>query len=127
MMNPESDRAPLRIEQVDDTTIVHLQTREVLWSFPGYEDAETLKEELKSLADQGHRDILLDLEMVEYAVSMFLGVLMLAERRLHETGGRLRLCSIQPDVDKAIRVCGLHRYFEIFPDIPTALAAPPRK
>src|SRR5262245_6519124 len=97
MTNPECDRAPLRIEPVYDTTIVHLQTREVLWSFPGYEDAETLKEELKSLADQGHRDILLDLEMVEYAVSMFLGVLMLAERRLHETGGRLRLCSIQPD------------------------------
>ncbi len=123
-MSPtENDRQPLRIEQSNGTTIVHFQSTAIYWSFPEYDDADVLKEKLKYLIGQGHIDLVLELSTVEFVSSMFLGILMLLERRLKQLGGRLRLCSLQPDVEQILHVCGLHRYFEIYPDPPTALAS----
>lgn len=123
MTSDEPDRQPLRIEHVQGTTVVHLVAREVQQSYPEYNDADVLKEKFKFLISQGHTDMVLDLASLEYAPSMFLGILMLTHRRLQAASGRLRLCGLQPLLQDVFRVSGLDRYFDIFPDVAAALAA----
>lgn len=120
-MTTLTDRQPIRIEEVRGATVVQLLAREIHSSFPGHYDAEDLKEKLYLLIDRGHLDLVLDMGRVEYTVSMFLGVLFVADRKLKGLGGRLRICSLQPTVEELFGIA--HMGFEVYPNLESALAS----
>lgn len=68
-------------------------------------------------------DILIDLNDVEFLSSSVLGKLIRLLKRIRETNGRLRLCSIRPSILEVFEITQLHKVFEIYPDADEALGS----
>ena len=81
-----------------------------------------LGEELERELEQARpRDLLIDLNDVTRLSSSMLGKFMRLYKRATELNGRIRLCSIRPDVRDAFVITGFDRKFEIYPDADEAL------
>jgi anti-sigma B factor antagonist len=63
---------------------------------------KTLEAQIQELMLQGVVNIVLDLSKVDYVDSAGLGVLMHAYNKLHQKGGSLRLCGVQPRLRKIL-------------------------
>ena len=48
-----------------------------------------------------------------------------AYKRVRALGGQMRVCCADKQVSSAMRVSGLDRVFEVFPDMAAATAQPP--
>ena len=66
-------------------------------------------------------DLLIDLDEVKRLSSSALGKFMRLYKRAQAISGRVRLCSIRPDVRDAFTITGFDRKFEIYPDADEAL------
>lgn len=67
--------------------------------------------------------VVLDFSGVDIISSSLLGKLILLQRRIDSTGGRLRLCELSPTVAAVFRTSNLDRLFAIDRDRAAALAA----
>ncbi|HLJ76651.1 MAG TPA: STAS domain-containing protein [Acidobacteriaceae bacterium] len=63
---------------------------------------KALEAQIQELMLQGVVNIVLDLSKVDYVDSAGLGVLMHAYNKLHQKGGSLRLCGVQPRLRKIL-------------------------
>lgn len=70
-----------------------------------------LRDELVVLADEGMRDIVVDLAGVGFIDSSGLGVLVGALKRTRELGGTLTLRGLDGPVRKVFEITGLHELF----------------
>ena len=66
-------------------------------------------------------DLLIDLNDVTRLSSSALGKFMRLYKRAMQLNGRVRLCSIHPDVRDAFEITGFDKKFEIYPDADEAL------
>jgi len=80
-----------------------------------------LGDELAALLEGGQRDLLIDLEEVEFLSSSMLGKLIRLLKRAAQSDGRVRLCSIRPSIREVFEITQLHKVFEIYPDADEAL------
>jgi len=110
--------AKFTTEQVGGTTWVRLRG-------PRITDQVYINElgdELVALLESGaQRDLLIDLEEVEFLSSAMLGKLIRLFKRAAQVGGRVRLCSIRPSIREVFEITQLHKVFEIYPDADEAL------
>lgn len=106
--------------QVNDTTVVQLTESSITDPLYIIELSDELSSTLKN-ADPS--DMLIDFSNVEYLSSTMLGTLTRLFRQTHEQEGRIRLCSIRPDVLEVFKITKLDTIFEIYPDAQAALAA----
>ena len=67
--------------------------------------------------------LVLDFSGVDLISSSLLGKLILLQRRIDTTGGKLRLCELSPTVQQVFRTSNLDRLFKIDRDRSEALAA----
>jgi anti-sigma B factor antagonist len=82
--------------------------------------APRLRERLIELVDAGARDLVVDLERVDFLDSTGLGVLVGAHKRLRLAHGSFRLvCSKEPLL-KIFRITALDQIFPIFPTVDAA-------
>lgn len=83
-----------------------------------------LGDELADLvADEGCHRLALSLGLDEFCMySIVLAKLVMTRRRLLQRGGEMRLCDVSPEVLRVLQVCHLHRFFEMSPDLDTAVA-----
>jgi anti-sigma B factor antagonist len=83
--------------------------------------APELRRYLHARADAGRTVVVMDLSQASFLDSTGLGVLVGANKRLHESGGELRLVVTEPRILKVFEITGLHEVFAIYDDIDLAV------
>jgi anti-sigma B factor antagonist len=114
------EHSHLRVRSVDGVAVVGLVDAEIV-----YEETvvRALGAELSGLPDrEGCTRLLLDLRDVRYISSSMLATLVALERKVRQTGGRLRLCGLGPTLRDVFATSHLDRLFEIDEDEPSGLA-----
>ena len=84
--------------------------------------APLLREELASLIDGEHTDLVVDLTKVGFMDSTGLGVLVGALKKVRTLGGDLRLIIDQEKILKVFRITALTQVFTIHSSLDEALA-----
>ena len=84
--------------------------------------SSVLRERLVELIDGGHRQVVVDLDRVEFLDSSGLGVLVGALRRLRTVGGELTLVCTNEKLLKVFRITALDRVFTIHDSVEAATA-----
>lgn len=85
--------------------------------------APKLREQFAQLVDDGHHDIVVDLEKVAFLDSTGLGVLVGGLKRVRTHDGSLRLVCTQDRIMKIFRITGLDKVFPMYDSVEGALAA----
>ena len=106
------------VERVGTTTVVRLAGPLITDQVYINELGEALERELEGAKPP---DLLIDLDEVKRLSSSALGKFMRLYKRAQTLSGRVRLCSIRPDVRDAFAITGFDRKFEIYPDAGEAL------
>jgi anti-sigma B factor antagonist len=106
--------------QVDDSrppyTVLSVKGEVDVYSAP------RLREKLVELVSEGHRQIVADLEGVDFLDSTGLGVLVGGLKRLRSHDGDLTLVCTQPRILKVFEITGLTSVFKIGPSVEAATA-----
>nr|MEE4268551.1 STAS domain-containing protein [Candidatus Krumholzibacteria bacterium] len=89
----------------------------------GGPDHEKFQNEIKTLIAEGHVDILLNLEKVNWVNSTGLGILVSAFHTLKKNGGQLKICNVSDRIDNILNVTQLKLVFETFEGMDEALAS----
>jgi len=84
--------------------------------------APKLREKLVELASGGAKQVVVDLEAVEFLDSTGLGVLIGGMKRLRGLEGDLTLVCTQPRILKVFEITGLNRAFTIYETVDAAVA-----
>ena len=84
--------------------------------------APALREELASLIDSDHTDLVVNLTSVTFMDSTGLGVLVGALKKARTLGGDLQLVIDQEKILKVFRITALTQVFSIHPTVDEALA-----
>lgn len=58
--------------------------------------------------------LIIDFTNVKFLTSSVLGLLIRISKKVYETGGTLRLCSINPKIQEVFKITRLDKIFEIF-------------
>jgi anti-sigma B factor antagonist len=82
--------------------------------------APRLRERLVEMVSQGHHQVVVDLEGVDFLDSTGLGVLVGGLKRLRSHEGDLKLVCTQRRILKVFEITGLTKVFQIFDDVETA-------
>jgi anti-anti-sigma factor len=72
--------------------------------------------------DGGQRRLLLDFADLVYISSAGLRIVLLAAKRMKSAGGRLVLCSLNPQIAEVFEISGFNRILDIHPSRDTALS-----
>ncbi len=83
-----------------------------------------LKGEFLILCRPKLRSLVIDLSEVEFCDSSGLSALLIAERRMRDNNGVVKLVGLRKKVLNLIRISQLDRVFQIHPTISEALKAP---
>jgi anti-sigma B factor antagonist len=107
----------LETRQENDRTVVEVGGEIDVYTAP------KLRECISGLVDAGQRQIIVDLEQVEFMDSTGLGVLVGALKRVRTVDGNLDLVCTQERLLKIFRITGLSKVFPIHDSQSAALAA----
>ncbi len=95
-------------ESDHDAYVVELGGEIDVYTSPKVKDAIT------ALIDQGHYNLVINLEKVRYIDSTGLGVLIGGLKRVREHGGSVNLVCTNPQIRKIFDITGLVKIFGIF-------------
>ena len=113
-----STRRLLRLEEVEGVLVVSFLESKIVTE----ENIQDMGDELYSLVEtEGHRQLLLDFENVQYLSSAALGRLINLKKKVTQNSGRLRLYGVHPDLMEVFRITHLDTVFEIRSDRASAL------
>ncbi len=76
--------------------------------------AHKLRETIKDLVEEGHYDLVVDLEKVAFLDSTGLGVLVGGLKRVRNHGGELGIICSQEKILRIFRITGLTKVFPIY-------------
>ncbi len=65
--------------------------------------------------------LIVDFSNVQFLTSSVLGLLIRVSKKVYETDGKLRLCSIAPKILEIFKITRLDKIFEIYPDVDEAM------
>jgi anti-sigma B factor antagonist len=97
----------LETREVADRTVVAVGGEIDVYTAP------KLRECITGLVDEGHRDLVVDLEKVEFMDSTGLGVLVGGLKKVRSHDGSMRLICTQERLLKIFRITGLGKVFAI--------------
>jgi anti-sigma B factor antagonist len=97
--------------QVGGVTIVDIKGRIVLG-----EESASVRDVVRDLLSKGHKEILLNLEAVDYIDSMGLGSLVGAFTSVRKQGGELKLLNLTSKVTDLMQITRLYTVFDIIND-----------
>jgi anti-sigma B factor antagonist len=83
--------------------------------------APTLKDALKTLTDDGHYELVINLQKVDYIDSTGLGALVGVQKVAREHDGAVTLVLTNPHIKKIFDIMGLVKLFWIFDDEQSAV------
>lgn len=109
----------LDIEDVGDVTVAKFVDKKIL----DESNIQLIGNQLFGLVDDdGRKKIVLDFSNVEYLSSAALGKLITMNKKVADSGGKLRLCSIRPDIYEVFAITRLNKVFDIRDSQEQALA-----
>ena len=112
--------ARLQVTEVGDVTVVRFNDQRIL-------DANTIEElggELFGLVeDDNLQRLLLDFTSVEFLSSAALNKLIILDKKVKASGGKLKLCSLRPEIAEIFAITRLDKLFDIKQDEKCALEA----
>ena len=85
--------------------------------------APKLRDKITELVGEGHHDLVIDMEGVDFLDSTGLGVLVGGLKRVRAHEGSLRLVCTQERILKIFRITGLTKVFPIHASVDEALSA----
>lgn len=110
----------VEVSEVGDVTVVRFVDRKILDTA----NIQELGDELFSLVETDNRkSLLLNFSRVEFLSSAALNKLILLDRSVKKHGGRLKLCSLRPEIQEVFVITRLNQMFDIYEEEPDALAA----
>jgi anti-sigma B factor antagonist len=87
--------------------------------------APDLREQVLKAVNTGRLNVVLDLSDTTFVDSSGFAVMVSAYKRVRALGGTMRVVCADRSVLSALRISGLDRVFEVFPDMASATAGPP--
>jgi anti-sigma B factor antagonist len=100
----------LDVEKVGDVTIARFVDRKIL----DENNIQLIGAELFALVEEdGAKRIILDFSTVDYLSSAALGKLITMDKKVKAANGKLRLCSIKPDIYEVFTITRLNKIFDI--------------
>jgi anti-sigma B factor antagonist len=111
-------RGRLHLEHSRGVTIVHFVDRTFIYD----QECLELSDQLDGLAaDAGQKQFLLNLENVQYLGAPALEMLCDFRTRVNSAQGTIKVCCASPDINDLLRLTGVDRLFETYPDQQSAL------
>lgn len=110
----------INVSKLGDVSVVTFQDKKIL------DEAGTVElgQELFALVEHDNRKaILLDFGNVEFLSSAALGKLITLDRKVKTAKGRLKLCSIRPEILDVFHVTKLNKVFDIRADQAEGISA----
>jgi len=100
----------LDIEEINDVTIAKFLDKKIL----DETNIQIIGNQLFGLIDDDNRQkIILDFSNVEYLSSAALGKLITMDKKVKGARGKLRLCTIRPDIYEVFAITKLNKLFDI--------------
>lgn len=106
------------VKKNGDSTVFKLKERKLDASI-----SPELKGEFLLLCNEKTSHLIVDLSDVEFCDSSGLSALLIAERKMREHGGTVRLAGLQKKVMSLIKISHLDRAFSIYESVAKALKA----
>lgn len=106
MTHPE---VPVVIRRENDKTVVDIEADNV-----DFRNAEMLKSMLADLVKQGDKNIILNLNQVNFMDSSGLSVLLSGKRTTEEVGGSFSICGLKGYVNNLINLTNLNKTIAVF-------------
>lgn len=107
------------VEQIGDVTVARFTDKKIL----DENNIQVIGNQLFGLVEEeGRKKVVLDFSNVEYLSSAALGKLITMDKKVKAAGGKLRLCSIRPDIYEVFAITKLNKLFDIRDDQEQALA-----
>jgi anti-anti-sigma factor len=81
-------------------------------------DAEAsplLDREILALEASGSKKVVINLQRATYISSSGLRVILIHSRKLHQAGGDIKLCCLEPRLQRVMSIAGLDSVLAIFP------------
>ena len=114
----DSSNPNLSIEYIDGVTVAVPTDAKILEE----EQIQSLEKTFMSLIEQNKAiQLLIDFSNVQFLTSSVLGLLIRLSRKVFQSEGRLRLCSIDPKILEIFKITRLDKVFEINKDRQQAL------
>ena len=116
---PEQATFKIRAKTENGVTTVCFNEKKIL------EEAviSQIAEELNRLLELGQAtNMLLDFRDVDHLSSAALGMLIILNSNVRRRGGKLKMCSIKPEIHEVFEITRLHKLFEIYDGPDKALA-----
>ncbi len=109
----------LEISEIGDVTVVRFVDRKIIDTA----NIQELGDELFALVEHDERkSLLLNFSHVEFLSSAALNKLILLDRTVKKHGGRLKLCSLRPEIQEVFVITRLNQMFSICEEEAEALA-----
>lgn len=109
----------LDIEQIGDVTVAKFIDKKIL----DENNIQVIGNQMFGIVEEdGAKKIVLDFSNVEYLSSAALGKLITMEKKVKTASGKLRLCSIRPDIYEVFAITKLNKLFDIRADQQAALS-----
>jgi len=106
------------IDEIGDVTIATFVDKKIL----DESNIQVIGNQMFGLIDEdGRSKIILDFSNVEYLSSAALGKLITMEKKVKASRGKLRLCSIRPEIYEVFAITKLNKLFKIYEDQEAAL------
>src|SRR5687767_2606939 len=100
-MSTQPRRRRLEVEDIGDVTVVKFTDRKIL----DEQNIQIIGEQLFGLVDDaGRKKLLLNFSNVEYLSSAALGKLITLNKKVQAAGGRLALCTIDPQIYEVFKI-----------------------
>lgn len=100
----------LDIEEVGDVTVAKFVDKKIL----DETNIQIIGNQMFGLVDEdGRKKIVLDFSNVEYLSSAALGKLITMDKKVKAAKGKLRLCSIRPEIYEVFEITRLNKIFDI--------------
>jgi anti-sigma B factor antagonist len=100
----------LDIEEVGDVTVAKFVDKKIL----DEGNIQIIGNQLFSLVEEeGRQKIVLDFSNVEYLSSAALGKLITMDKKVKAAKGKLRLCSVRPDIYEVFAITKLNKLFDM--------------
>jgi anti-sigma B factor antagonist len=108
----------VKTRQSNGVSIVDLEGRITLGEPTGL-----LRDTVKTVLAEGHKNILLNLGQVSYIDSAGLGELVGCSSTVRNAGGRLKLMQLQKKISDLMQITKLHTVFEVIDDEAKAVSS----
>ena len=104
-----------RVREVQGTPVVELEGEVDLST------SASFKETVYQVIDSGKRDIVIDLDGLDFMDSTGLGVLVAVLKKISLEGGSIRLVCSKRSILKVFRITGLDKVFDIYDNLQRCL------